>query len=315
MKLTGLKLPFRVLLVISVITMSSKSSPPPQFPVMSDATTDCPDLAVCDSFSHLVERGWNSECAESLDVGGGHSLVVDGFDQSGVVPWTGLLGVDAAENSQHSSFEEFTGEAERNLGVDPLSHFDSLLDGSSVSSVQQSTVLGARFGVHPVVPNIAACVDAAYAMIPVEPPKPVWEQGVWADIFGDGVFLKHSWTSVGLKKLPLPFAPATSDAAAGTDHKKAKRLKVSADGLTHEDIVINKTDQTWQEERESLAQCALKRWLVVSSYFQAMTVIRTQLDGEPTELGKLTLLADVFRGRAPATLLKRVRSVETCKIS
>ena len=265
--------------------MSSKSLPPPQFPVMSDATTDCPDLALCDSFSHLVERGWNSECAESLDVGGGHSLVVDGFDPSGVVSWTGLLGVDAAENSQHSSFEEFTGEAEQNLGVDPLSHFDSLLDGSSVSSVQQSTVLGARFGVDPVVPNIAACVDAAYAMIPVEPPKPVWEQGVWADIFGDGVFLKHSWTSVGLKKLPLPFAPATSDAAAGTDHKKTKRLKVSADGLTHEDIVINKTDQTWQEERESLVQCALKRWLVVSSYFQAKTVIRTQLDGEPTELG------------------------------
>jgi hypothetical protein len=29
-----------------------------------------------------------------------------------------------------------------------------------------------------------------------------------------------------------------------------------------------------------------------------------------TELGKLTLLADIFRGRALATLLKRVRSVE-----
>ena len=35
---TGLKLPFLALLVISVTTMSSKSSPPPQFPVMSDAT-------------------------------------------------------------------------------------------------------------------------------------------------------------------------------------------------------------------------------------------------------------------------------------
>ena len=183
-----------------------------------------------------------------------------------------------------------------------------LLDGSSVSSVQQSTVIGARFGVDPVVPNIAACVDAAYAMIPVEPPKPVWEQGVCADIFGDGVFLKHSWTSVGLKKLPLPFAPATSDAAAGTDHKKAKRLKVSDDGFTHEDIVINKTDQTWQEERESLVQCALKRWLVVSSYFQAKTVIRTQLDGEPTELGKLTLLARCFQRTCTG------HAVETCKI-
>ena len=310
MKQTGLRLPFLALLVISVTTMSSKSSPPPQFPVMSDATTDSQDLALCDSFSHLVEQGWKSECAESTEFGGGHSPVLDGFDPSGAVPSTGLFGDDVAEYPQQSSFEEFAGDVEQNLGGDPLSHFDSLLDGSSVSSGQQSTLIGARFGVDPVVPNIAACVDAAYAMIPVEPPKPVWEQGVWADIFGDGVFLKHSWTSVGLKKLPLPFAPATSDAATGTDHKRAKRLKVSDDGFTHEDIVINKTDQTWQEERESLVQCALKRWLVVSSYFQAKTVIRTQLDGEPTELGKLTLLADVFRGRAPATLLKRVRSVE-----
>ena len=97
--------------------MSSKSSPPPQFPVMSDATTDSQDLALCDSFSHLVEQGWNSECAESLDLGGGHSPVVDGFDPSGAVPWTGLFGVDAAEYSQQSSVEDFTGDVEQNLGV------------------------------------------------------------------------------------------------------------------------------------------------------------------------------------------------------
>ena len=255
MKQTGLRLPFLALLVISVTTMSSKSSPPPQFPVMSDATTDRQNLALCDSFTHLVERGWMSECAESTEFGGGHSPVFDGFDPSGAVPSTGLFGDDVAEYPQQSSFEEFAGDVEQNLAGDTLSHFDSLLDGSSVSSGQQSTLIGARFGVDPVVPNIAACVDAAYAMIPVEPPKPVWEQGVWADIFGDGVFLKHSWTSMGLKKLPLPFAPATSDAATGTDHKRAKRLKVSDDGFTHGDIVINKTDQTWQRERVSGAMC------------------------------------------------------------
>lgn len=66
---------------------------------------------------------------------------------------------------------------------------------------------------------------------------------------------------------------------------------------------------TWQEERESLLQGALKRWLVVCSHFHAKTVIRRQIDWAPDEQ-KLTLLADVFRGRAPATLLKRVRAVE-----
>jgi hypothetical protein len=32
-----------------------------------------------------------------------------------------------------------------------------------------------------VVANISACVEAAYSMLPFSP-KPIWEQGVWADI-------------------------------------------------------------------------------------------------------------------------------------
>ena len=40
---------------------------------------------------------------------------------------------------------------------------------------------------------------------------------------------------------------------------------------------------TWQEERESLLQGALKRWLVVCSHFHAKTVIRRQIDWAPDE--------------------------------
>ena len=59
-----------------------------------------------------------------------------------------------------------------------------------------------------------------------------------------------------------------------------------------------------------MLQNALKRWLVTTSYFNPSTVIRVQLDCALQEIDKLTLLADIFRGRAPATLLKRVRSIE-----
>ena len=243
---------------------------------------------------------------------------VDGTVQTGmnmslqvVSPGLTLVGDESAVDIlQQSDQEDFTGDVGSLFGGDPGLQSSGLTDGDQVLPVQNPAEVMTRFGVDPVVPNIVACVEAAYAMIPVEPPKPVWEQGVWADIFGDGVFMKQSWTSLDLKRFPMPFTPGASDDAAGTEHKKARRLKAPGDGLTHEDIVINKTDQTWQEERESLVQSALKRWLVVSSYFQAKTVIRIQLDSEPMELGKLTLLADVFRGRAPATLLKRVRSVE-----
>ena len=91
---------------------------------------------------------------------------------------------------------------------------------------------------------------------------------------------------------------------------RAKARKTGDISCTYSDIVVHRTDQTWQEERESILQNALKRWLVVCSYFNATTTIRVQLDCAVDELQKLTLLADVFRGRAPATLLKRVRAIE-----
>ena len=39
-----------------------------------------------------------------------------------------------------------------------------------------------------VVADISAYVDAAFSMLPLILPKPIWEQGVWADIFGDFFF-------------------------------------------------------------------------------------------------------------------------------
>jgi len=100
------------------------------------------------------------------------------------------------------------------------------------------------------------------------------------------------------------------------DHPKAMSSKVSAGNFTHGDIAINKTDHTWQQARESFLHCSLKSGLVALSYLDAMTISGAHLEFELTELGDSTLLADDFRGCAPATLLRRVGSVEkTCSNS
>ena len=162
-----------------------------------------------------------------------------------------------------------------------------------------------------IVSNISACVDAAYAVLPLDPPKPVWEQGVWADIFGDGVLMKSHWNATRLAKLPFSAMPSVSGSSDIQPEKKRARVqKVQDDLQTYSDIVVHKSDVSWQEERESLMQNALKRWLVTTSYFHPRSLLKIQLDNALQEIDKLTLLADVFRGRAPATLRKRVRSVE-----
>ena len=113
-----------------------------------------------------------------------------------------------------------------------------------------------------------------------------------------------------MNRPPLLYLQRDQTGLAGGLNPKVKVRKLTDGGCTHADIVVHKTDQSWREERESILQNALKRGLVVCTHFNAKSVIRVKLDCALGELDKLNLLADVFRVRAPATLLKRVRAVE-----
>ena len=79
---------------------------------------------------------------------------------------------------------------------------------------------------------------------------------------------------------------------------------ISDDGFG--DVVKHVPEHTWQEERESLLQVAIKRWLVVVIGFRDTTTVWKQVANEKDALGKWTVLSDPFRGKAPATLLKTV---------
>ena len=254
-------------------TESNSSAPP------------CPDF----SFAQLVEKGWNAEC-EPLDSEKCYSRT--GFE--------------------YESDDEAVGEAESKQ-VDEI----VLQHEAGQSQVAEEERGGCRTATEHVsevlVQDSGACVAVAFSMLPLKPPEPIWKQGVWADIFGDGVFLKSSWMSGGPIGRPLSMLPTFEHIAIEDTEQRLKSRRTCKDSCTYADIVVHKTDMTWQEERESVLQGALKRWLVVCSHFHAKTLIRNQLDSTPEELQKLTVLADVFRGRAgraPATLLKRVRALE-----
>ena len=92
--------------------------------------------------------------------------------------------------------------------------------------------------------------------------------------------------------------------------RKLKRSMQDSLSDSYADVVRHVTDQSWQEERESLLQSALKRWLVVVISFDPATTVWVQLAAETDDVGKLTVLGDLFRGKAPTTLLKRARAVE-----
>ena len=158
--------------------------------------------------------------------------------------------------------------------------------------------------------NLDACISTALMSLPSMVPKPIWEEGVWSAIFGNGILIKTDFCELDLcKPAQAPFVDSWIEQIASCSRALKQSVSVTACD-SYSDVVKHMTDQTWEEERESLLQIALKRWMMVVTSFQQTTVVWMQLAAEGDDLKKLTVLADVFRGKAPGTLLKRVRAIE-----
>ena len=158
--------------------------------------------------------------------------------------------------------------------------------------------------------DLDACVNAALLSIPLQLPKPIWDDGVWEAIFGTGTFMTVDQL-VPTCSRPAVFPTLESWLGQLEDSSKAlKRKAETAVCESYSDVVRNFPIKDWQEERESLLQSALKRWLVTVISFSQQTLIWQQISVEGEDVKKLAILADVFSGKAPSTLLKRVRAVE-----
>jgi len=158
--------------------------------------------------------------------------------------------------------------------------------------------------------NLDACISTALMSLPSMVPKPIWEEGVWSAIFGNGILIKTDFCELDLcKPAQAPFVDSWIEQIASCSRALKQSVSVTACD-SYSDVVKHMTDQTWEEERESLLQVALKRWMMVVTSFKQTTVVWVQLAAESDDLRKLTVLADVFRGKAPGTLLKRVRAIE-----
>ena len=158
--------------------------------------------------------------------------------------------------------------------------------------------------------DVDACIATALMSLPAMVPKPIWDEGVWSAIFGNGILIKPDFCDFDIcKPVQAPFVDDRIGQISTCSRDLKRAISVTA-CESYADVVKHMTDQTWEEERESLLQSALKRWLMVVTAFKQTTVVWTQLAAESDDLHKLTVLADVFRGKAPATLLKRVRAIE-----
>ena len=151
--------------------------------------------------------------------------------------------------------------------------------------------------------DLDRCVESALMSLPTAVPKPIWQEGVWSAIFGNGLLIDLDYCVTECAK---PAAAPCLDAWLDQIKDCSLALKRSipvASTDSFADVVRHVPIRTWEEERESILQSALKRWLMVVTSFSSSCTIYQQLSVQLEDVDKLTVLADVFRGKAPATLL------------
>ena len=237
--------------------------------------------------------------------------------------WELVQGHAEFDHLQHDSVstltdaDQFDCASSQAISAGAFGHFRRSGDLQSLDGFEdEASAVSASFNLHVdnsehSVGDFQVAFTRAYNSLPVKVDKPIWEQGVWSRIFGDDPMSEiGSLESQHHRPVPnwITVDSAELDAAIVTDRKR--KLPFTEGVPLYASVVINKPDSTWQEERESLLQSALKRWVVTLCNFAPWTIIRCQLDECTTDVERLTLVADYLRGRAPATLLKRVRSIE-----
>ena len=151
-------------------------------------------------------------------------------------------------------------------------------------------------------------LEVASRSIPPHTVEHVWEQGIWGAIFGNKSLL-DVYKPFG-ETLKRPIDTSTTQDPADVTMPSSSRIKTgSATGLSFHDVVRDKPDIPWQEQRDADLQSSVKFWMALVNRWESGCSIVTKT----LELGEtdrvFMMFAHMFAGRSPVTVKKRGYSV------
>ena len=133
-----------------------------------------------------------------------------------------------------------------------------------------------------------------------------WEQGFWRDFFSNDVQTADE-TSTAFKR-PVPVAFTSQHASQEVVVKRLKPHAKIAESWS--DIIKNVEEETWQEHKEAIRQCALKRWLEILRHLPRTFSLVSDLHSFKEIGQQLRFLQDLLSNRSPETMLKRANSFQ-----
>eukprot|EP00435_Cladocopium_sp_Y103_P075383 s153_g57.t1 len=151
-------------------------------------------------------------------------------------------------------------------------------------------------------------LEVASRSIPLPSVEPIWEQGIWGVIFGDKSLL-DVYKPYG-ETLKRPIDTSVSAATDLTSMPSSSRARVvPAPGLSFADVVRDKPDIPWQEQRDADLQSSVKFWMaLVDRWDSGCSLVTSVIELQDT--GRtFTMFAHLFAGRSPITIRKRGYSI------
>lgn len=155
----------------------------------------------------------------------------------------------------------------------------------------------------------SAAPAPAWNSLSHEVARPIWETGFWKHIFGT-----EPYGDTLQQQFRRPSAPPPVLASVGETVEAQKKQRIleryDLDMPLSRSCVKRVEDVTWQESREALLQKALKHWAVIVEGWNPEVAFVHTLLGCDSINAQLIFLSDVFRNKAPSTLMKRANSIK-----
>ena len=182
--------------------------------------------------------------------------------------------------------------------------------GYSPSSFQGDSQRGQSSSGHAVVEPIegysaANVFGLARSRLQTEGLKQFWETGFWNDFLDPNKDF-FSGFEQSFKRPVDPTHVQDDEPLDVVAERRPKTIKIAATFMDH---VKTTTVMSWREQRESEWQTAIYRWHSMLSVWLRSVQIVEQIFSREGFSAQAQVLVDIFHNRAPATIMKRCRSM------
>ena len=258
---------------------------------------------------------------ESSEPGVSNDLNLDVTAMSSSADWTDLgtglqHGLDGLftprDSGLEESFDPFHGRGPLETDV----YNESV---SAEPSLGRSSEIGFNEGPKPLARaaetpqdvskfDTQTALEVASRSIPPQTVEHVWEQGIWGAIFGNKSLL-DVYKPYG-ESLKRPIDTSTAQELSDVTLPSSSRFKAcSTAGLSFHDVVRDRPDISWQEQRDVDLQSSVKFWMgLVNRWESSCSIVTETLNlGETDRV--FMMFAHLFSGRSPVTVRKRGYSV------